>query len=271
MRVIDGITRIGLRAAGINVAIDLARHSVEEEITGLVRPEVDFAVSAEAGHLQVQVAGRLLVGDHSVIILLGLLFVEHRRIEASRHPLIAAGRRSGGQARRIRKLKIIVGATQHRADPARVIQHVGQIRKSLELIGVIVNWPRAGRRILDANAIVVEATVHEVVQLALGAAIFEARPERVVGAAVHRCFAALIERPALGVDIDHTGGAKAVLGRQRSGDEVQIVHETRVQFLAEAGDALGQKHVIDPILQISVLTPYVQLAQRILCHARRPQ
>ena len=52
-----------------------------------------------------------------------------------------------------------------------------------------------------------------------------------------------------------------------------LLHEARIELQAEPGDAFGQQHVVDAVLQVRVLAADVQVAvrRRILGHARRAQ
>ena len=53
----------------------------------------------------------------------------------------------------------------------------------------------------------------------------------------------------------------------------QAIHEARVQFLAETGDAFGQQDVVDAVLDVRVFASQVQVAVGggVLRHAGRPQ
>ena len=73
------------------------------------------------------------------------------------------------------------------------------------------------------------------------------------------------------MNVDHPGRAKPELRGQGAGHERNVIGETGLQFLAEAGDAFRQKHVVDAILQVGVLTADVKLAERILRHTGKAQ
>ena len=62
------------------------------------------------------------------------------------------------------------------------------------------------------------------------------------------------------MDVHDARGAEPILGRQRSGDELHVTHEAWVEFQTESRDALWQQHVVDPILQVRVFTPDMQVA-----------
>ena len=114
------------------------------------------------------------------------------------------------------------------------------------------------------------AAIEEVIQFPLRAAIFEAGAVGVVTAAIDFAGAAVFKRAAFGLNIHHAGRAEAVLRRQGAGDELHGIHEARVQFLAETGDALGKEHIVDAVLKVRMFAAHMQAAvrRRVLRHAR---
>ena len=72
----------------------------------------------------------------------------------------------------------------------------------------------------------------------LCAAGLRAGPHGIVTATVERERAGLRDMTALRMDVDDAGGAVAILRRQRAGEHLHAPHKTRVEFLAEATDAL---------------------------------
>ena len=82
MLVIDIIAGISLHTARDEAAIDIAGDAIKEKVAaGGIRHEVDAAIAANAGDLEVKVAEGFLVGDDGVIILFVLAFVEVGGIE----------------------------------------------------------------------------------------------------------------------------------------------------------------------------------------------
>ena len=73
------------------------------------------------------------------------------------------------------------------------------------------------------------------------------------------------------MNVDHPGCAKPELRGQGAGHERNVIGETGLQFLAEAWDAFRQKHVVDTILQVGVLTADVKLTERILRYTGKAQ
>src|SRR5581483_9218567 len=91
-----------------------------------------------------------------------------------------------------------------------------------------------------------QRTAYEILRRAEAPAIVEARCQRLEAAAIDADLAALRERVAtLGLDVDNTGGAQAILCRQRAGDQRQVADEIRREHMAEAGNAVGQRDAVD--------------------------
>ncbi len=90
-----------------------------------------------------------------------------------------------------------------------------------------------------------------------------------MAAAIDRQIAAGREHAGLSLDVDDAGGAQAVLGGQRAGDQLQRADEARIEGLAEHRDAFGDDDAVEAVLQAVVLAAGLQLAERILRHAGR--
>src|SRR5208282_1065920 len=84
---------------------------------------------------------------------------------------------------------------------------------------------------------------------------------------------ALVESAGLRLDVNDPRGPETVLRGEGAGDELHALHEARVELEAEPGDALGEKHVVDPVLEVRVLAAHVQVAVGcgVLGDARRAQ
>ncbi len=91
-----------------------------------------------------------------------------------------------------------------------------------------------------------------------------------MAAAVDRYLAAVLEA-RLGGDVDDPGGAQAVLRRQGAGHEIDVGRQARAQGLPEHRKALGQDHIIQPVLDVGVIAADVELAKGILHDAGRLQ
>ena len=59
------------------------------------------------------------------------------------------------------------------------------------------------------------------------------------------------------------------MGRQGAGQKIDVTGKPGVQHLAETGNPLGQDNPVNAVLNISVVTPHMQLAERVICHAGR--
>src|SRR5437868_750503 len=124
-----------------------------------------------------------------------------------------------------------------------------------------MNGIRTSRGILDSDA-VMQVTFGEVIgQLSNDPTTFKTFHECVEAADEDRSFVAGEHGAILGVNVEHTGGSKTELRRQRSGNQRNVIGEPGLQFLAKTRNTFGQKHVIDPILQIGVLAADVKLPE----------
>src|ERR1700691_6176720 len=129
----------------------------------------------------------------------------------------------------------------------------------MALLRVVVDGVVIGRRRLDAAA-VLQVIAGQVIIVARGrAAIFDARLHRVVAAAIDAGRAAGRETAALGLDIDHAGGAQPVLRRQGAGDQLDRAGEPCTEALAEEADAFRQQYAVDAVLHVGVLVADVEL------------
>ena len=57
--------------------------------------------------------------------------------------------------------------------------------------------------------------------------------------------------------LDHPRLPVAVLGRHRPGQEVDALGEPGVEGLAETGNPLGEGHAVDAVLNVGVVSPYM--------------
>ncbi len=187
---------------------------------------------------------------------------------------------AGRRRRVVREVRVLAGAVgdlegllrgaEDQRHPVGRIQDVVEVAERLDLVAVVVQRVGAAVRRFDADAGVQEAARHERAVGAPRAAVFEARLDLVVAAAVDRDVPAVLEA-ALGGDVDHAGRAQAVLGRQGAGDQLDVGGQARAQGLAEHRKALGQDHVVQPVLHVGVVAADMQLAEGVLHHARRLQ
>src|SRR5262249_31723481 len=145
------------------------------------------------------------------------------------------------------------------ADSAGVVDEVRRISEQLALLGAIMNCAITRSGILDAEIALKITPGEEIAPLPDSAAELQGGFDRTETAAVHRQFIVNLLAAVLGRDVDDSGGAKAVLRGQRARDERKRLNEPHVKFLAEAGNSLGQEHVVNPVLQVGVLAADMQL------------
>ena len=145
------------------------------------------------------------------------------------------------------------------------------IAEAAVALRIVVYRAGAVDRIFDALAAFEKAAREVIVPVSAAAAVLKTRVDRVEASAVKTDLAAGIERAVLGVHVDDARSVEAVLRRQRARDERDAIEKTRVKFLAETGDAFGDEHIVDAVLQIRVLAADVELAEGILRDAGRSQ
>src|SRR6266700_2850342 len=242
VRVAEANSRIFLDAVEEAAAIDIRRDPVEDEVADRVRREMHRGVAAEVGHLQVDIVDLLLQRDHVVVIAFVLALVEQGGIEAVDDRAVE---RKAGESRRLPGIVGDLELAQRRSGDeaqARVFVEQGRgITEELALPGVIVQRIEARRRVLDALVAGEIAAGDEILGLADGAAVFEFRRDGLPAAAVDADAAAVVERAALGGDVDEAGGAQAVLRRQSAGDELEIADQPGLQHLAEPETPSGNR------------------------------
>ena len=132
------------------------------------------------------------------------------------------------------------------------------------------SWMRVRARggVFDPYVVMQVGAGQKVIQLPRRAAQLEARLHRVVASAVEVDAASVLEH-ALRLYLDHPCLPVAVLGRQRPGQEVDPLGEPGVEGLAETGNPLGEGHAVDAVLNVGVVSPYMELAVGVIGHTRR--
>src|SRR5260370_6849177 len=118
----------------------------------------------------------------------------------------------------------------------------------------VVKGAGGAGRILQTDEVLEFAAGKEIFVIAGLAAIFERRRYRAVGAAVDADGALIrIGGEVFRGDVEDGGVVKAVLGRERAGDERHLSDEARLEELGEPGDTIRQDDAIDATLHIPVL------------------
>ena len=211
----------------------------------------------------------MLIGKDVELVELALLLVEFCRIEVRD----AERSESGSLAGIVGDLIIAIRNPAHEGEAALRVEQGGEIEESFLLRGVVVDGVIGRRRIFDADAAAEITSGHEILGLADRAAIFSRCREGAVAAAIDADATAVVEGVGLGLDVEHAGGAQAVLGRQRAGNQRHAADDSGVDDLSESADAVRQHDAVDAILQVGVLVADVQVAarSRILRYARSLQ
>jgi hypothetical protein len=111
----------------------------------------------------------------------------------------------------------------------------------------------------------------EIVEGAGAAAIAECRLQPVARARRHGRLGAGIGRARLERDVDHAGLPEAVLRRQGARDQRHLARVLGGQRVGEQGQAFGQLHAVQPVLQVAVVAAHMKLAEAVLRHAGRAQ
>ena len=78
---IEFVTGIELEAIGKNITVNARRDPVKDEITHVVRPKKNRAVTGKDGRLKIEIIDFLLVSNDRVKRVLALIFIEFRRVK----------------------------------------------------------------------------------------------------------------------------------------------------------------------------------------------
>ena len=130
---------------------------------------------------------------------------------------------------------------------------------------------QARSRIFDAEDILQISAGEEIFGAARDAAVLDIGVDGLAAAPVNPDRSAVVKGRRLYVD--DTGGAQAVLRRQRARDEGQAADEARIQKLAEGAEPVRQQNVVDALGDVGVLVAHMQVParRRILGDARELQ
>ena len=102
---------------------------------------------------------------------------------------------------------------------------------------------------------------HEIIEIAVGSAVFETWLNRPALAAIEFNVGNVVLQPVFGLDVDNAGRAQSELGWQDAGQQADAVRKARAQYLAEASDSLRQLDTINTILKIRMIAAHVKLAE----------
>ena len=160
------VRSVRLQAVGEIAVVHLRRVAGQKKVLHRVRSKTDVRISGKGGNLAGKVARGFLIGEHRVIILLVLVFVDRGRV-GRRAVRQLIGRR---KPRRVGNLKARVGTAQKQGQPAGWVEAMGEVTKELFLVRHIMQRIGAGRRVVNAEVVVQIGGGDEVVQIARGAA-----------------------------------------------------------------------------------------------------
>jgi len=119
----------------------------------------------------------------------------------------------------------------------------------------------AGRGVFDAESVLQIAARKVVVQLTLGAAVFETRADGFMAPAIRFNVTAFIEGSALGMNIENTRSAKTILRRKRSSNQVNVIGKSGIELIRKSVDAFRDENIVDAVLHITVLVPDMKTAR----------
>jgi hypothetical protein len=258
---------VQLRAVREGTLGDTARDAVEGKVAKRIGSESDAAITTEGGKLVAEVAGLRLVGDNGVVVLLTLPFVERGGIGRR-------GTRDGearDEARCVRDLELAGADVEEQAEAAGRVDLIREVAEAPALIGCIVEGVRTGSGVLDAESGRLERARDVEIELASAVSVLEARLEQAMAAAIKAGFAAAELVAGLGRDVHDPGVSKPEFGGESAVREADRFHEVRIDLLGEAVEALGEEDAVDPVLEVPMLAPNVDLPEGVLHHARAAQ
>ena len=262
--IVDLPAGVGLRADGGGGAAGLLGDAGEEQVAERIGGEIHRAVPDIGRDLEIERADMLLQRQNAEFGAFALVLVQCGAVEI-RHAVDRKAQR--GLAGIVRNLEIAIETAEQQAQPCLRVEHDGNMRQTVELIGGVVQRIEAGGGVLDAAIVVQVVAGEEPVDRAAMAAILDARLRPVPTSAGHPNRDARVGDPGFCLDIHHTGGLEAILRRQRAGVEGQLVGETGGNRLAEHRQTLGQFHPIEAILHIGVFAAQMDLTETVQRHA----
>ncbi len=286
MRRKELIRGVPLDAVSEGLTHDVGGDAVEQQVADGVRCKVQAVIAGEIRKLPVNAVDRSLHGQHGVLGILELVFLELRRTEggAGLAKRACDHRISDGSLSRVvRNLECGGESSGDQAEPRVRVNEGRQVSEALVLVGVVVDREIAacrilqsfircqipsGEKILDAGEAVRAGQCfgsgsrcrHSRTGAAEGTAVLDRRRDRFLTAAVNADLAAIVENIGAGRDVDQPDRPQAIFGRERADHQAETADPAGVKNAAEAGRAVGQHHAIDAELQIGVVVADVEEA-----------
>ncbi len=210
---------------------------------------------------------RALQRQGRVVRLFRLVLVELRRRQIGR----TIERVDRILPRNVGDLEPVVRRPDNQAEPSVFVEVVREVSKAVGLFGLIVDRIRVGGRCFDAQVVLEQRAGDVIREVARHATQIAIDLLRVVAAAHDAEMAALVEGTAFAVDGHDARRAIAVLGRERAGNQADLVGEAHLQRLSEAADGFRDDDVVDPVLKVAVVAANVQRSVGVLHDAGRLQ
>ena len=251
---------VGLHAPGEIGLGEVGVGAVEHQFAARrIGNEAGARPADERCQLDVEPLAGELEGKHGEMGLVALVLVEQGRIElaaAFEHEL-------RGLAGAVGYLETGDRAAAEQRNPAGLAEQQRRIAEAAPLPGAVVDRIAFGRRVGDAEVALEIACRNEQVEPAKGVAPGGAGLDRAVAATIDADIAARIESAAAGPELDHAGGAEAVLRGQCASDHRDRLGDAGVDESAEPGNALGHGDAVEPVLDIAVFVADVDFGVRV--------
>src|SRR5450830_1224684 len=258
---IEFIAEVELGARSAVRAQRVGRHAVIDQVADRVWREMQFRILVESRHLVVQVAQALLHRQHQEAVHFALVFIELRRWQggcAGSGVALASQRETWRLVRIVWNLEAAVVGAEHGAQAGIVIEEIRQAAERFVLARLVMQGAARRLRVFHADRVAQVAAGQVIVELAYAAKEFSTRLDVVVAADQDANAAAWGHATFLGFNVDDTGGAQAELGRQGARDEIRVGDQTRIDRLAETGNAFWQLYAIDAVLHVCMVIAHMQ-------------
>src|SRR5580693_6112774 len=235
------ISRVELKTVAPVAAKNPRRGAIVDQVANVVGVESNRRVSGEWCDLVIDIVpDDSLQRQHVEVILLELVLPDFRR-RIDRHPC----QREHLRLIRVRwNLKVIDRGAREQAQPRGRIKIVRKVPEPRSLVAGIMNRRGSGRRRLDSAIGAEILPRHVIAEVALCPAILKARLRGPALPAVKIHVGDRVEQPILGLNIDDSCRAEAVLSRERACQQAYRLREAWTEHLPEACYALGK---LDPV------------------------
>jgi hypothetical protein len=271
VHLIEPIGGVALEAVDEGATENIGRDVVEHEVADRIGHEMELAVAIVIRHLQVDILDRSLPSHHGEGVLLVLVLVDICRIKVSDAPRRIDARvriaGSASEASGVDHLSRIIGDlislrrdAGERDEPCRIVEQRRGVGEQPAKLGMVVRGVDITGRALEAEIVAKIPSGDEILGVTRHAAVFEARRDLAVAAAIDADTAPRERRAGLRGDVENAGRMKPVLGRKRTGNQRKFREQTGIEELAETGDSVGHLDSVDTVLHIRVIVADVKVA-----------